>query len=104
MTGSVNTQRFNRLGQYVSSPGNRDYTVTQNSPFSSPAVVVPSPTLIGSYTNLLYPRMDDQAKLAWAVLRTIRKTMFHIPRRCMSETERIRNEAVYTASRIIELR
>jgi len=50
---------FNQLGQYTSSPGRRA-TATQNSPFSSLAVVV----TIAS-THCAYPQRDGQAELAW---------------------------------------
>ena len=48
---------FNRLGQYASSPVTGP-TVTQNSPFSSPAVVVLSPVLI-------LPTRGEMARLSW---------------------------------------
>ena len=59
--GSLNltASALNKLGQYTSSPGRRA-TATQNSPFSSPTVVV----TIAS-THCAYPRRDGQAELAW---------------------------------------
>ena len=44
---------------HASSPGNIIYSVTQNSPFSSPAVVVPSPL----WPHLTYPQRV--ARLSW---------------------------------------
>ena len=51
---------FYQLGQYTSSPGRKGYCYTQNSPFSSLAVVV----TIAS-THCAYPRRDGRAELAW---------------------------------------
>ena len=56
------------MGQYTSSPGRRGYCYTQNSPFSSLAVVV----TIDS-THCAYPRRDGQAELAWVAGYVVRQ-------------------------------
>jgi len=76
MTGSFLTaSAFNQLRQYTCSPGRRTYTLrvdcytgTQNSQFSSLAVVV---TITS--THCTYPRRDGQAELAWVASYVMRK-------------------------------
>jgi len=60
MAGSILTaSAFNQLGQYTAVLV-AGATITQNSPFSSLAVVV----TVAS-THCAYPRRDGQAELAW---------------------------------------
>jgi len=62
---------FYQLGQYTSSPGRKGYCYTQNSPFSSLAVVV----TIAS-THCAYPRRDGRAELAWVAGYVMRQTVY----------------------------